>query len=264
MAFTVQAYYLTGNTPNYDFLFLFNGLSTLFVYLLIRVAATKRIEEYKPDERWNFFFENLTFIKTLTVIAGASCVVIYFFLEKQVQYALVLPGIISIVYGIPFRVSKKRKRLRDVGIVKIFLISFVWAYTGSVLPILNAGDSIWTVECVLLFAAGFCFIFGITLPFDIKDMQIDAMHGVKTIPVYLGEENTYTLAFLLLFISGGIHIVMQSMYNNINYSVPLGISMLVTGLTVYLTRIKKGNFLFFGLLDGMILLQFLLIRFYRY
>ncbi|MBC8048224.1 MAG: hypothetical protein H7Y00_15600, partial [Fimbriimonadaceae bacterium] len=171
----------------------------------------------------------------------------------------------SVLYGIPLKLNRKSLRLRDVGVTKIFLISFVWAYIGSVLPVINADEGFLNKDVLLLFTANFLFIFGITLPFDIKDLRIDAMHPVKTIPKLLGTENTYTLSFLSLFISGALHFYLQRniAVTEINYTTPLGVSILITGLTVYLTRKKQNNFVFFGLLDGMIVLQFLLIYFYK-
>ncbi|MBC8046284.1 MAG: hypothetical protein H7Y00_05770 [Fimbriimonadaceae bacterium] len=265
MAFTAQAYYLLQLSPEYDVLIIFNGVSTFFTYMLIRVAAIKRISNYETEERWEFFLKNIQFIRILTTLAFIVCCVLFFFLKREVQYALIVPGIISVLYGIPLKLSRKLLRLRDVGVAKIFLISFVWAYIGSVLPVINADEDFLNKGVWLLFAANFLFIFGITLPFDIKDLRIDAIHSVKTIPKLLGTESTYTLSFLSLFISGALHFYLQRNISvtGINYTVPIGVFMLITGLTIYLTRKKQNNFVFFGLLDGMILLQFLLIYFYK-
>lgn len=95
-------------------------------------------------------------------------------------------------------------------------------------------------------------------------MKIDALNGVKTIPGLLGVENTYSLSFICLFIAAGIHFYMQNDSKIVDYRVPVGVSMLITGLTVYTTRKKQDNFLYFGLLDGMILIQFLLIYSYSH
>lgn len=257
----MQGYYLLHIEPRFDLLAILAGTATFFIYMLIRIAAIARIKEYEPDERWEFFLKNIYLMRLLTLVSFIVCVIIYFLLPGQVQVALFVPGIISLVYGIPVKIKSKSVRIRDVGITKIFLISFVWAYIGSVLPQINSGGIVFSVECICLFVADFLFIFAIALPFDINDLKIDVMNKVKTIPGIIGIKKTFILSFILLFISGVIHVYLQrNLHDDIpDYSLPIIISILITGSTIYLTTKKKDKFIYFGLLDGMILLQFILI-----
>ncbi len=258
MAFLAQGYLLLGVEIKYDSLLCLIGAGTFFSYMLIRLAAVSRISKYEPDERWAFFLKHLKFIRIVTAISFIICVILFFTIERKVQLMLFVPAIISGIYGLPIG---KKFRLRDVGVIKIFLISFVWAFVASVLPAANAGWPLISSDVFVLLLANFCLIFGITLPFDVKDMKIDAMNHVKTIPVYLGEDNTYALSMLLLFISSGLHVLLQRhmLMGAIDYSAPLLTSILLTALLIWSTKNKlKGNFIYFGLLDGMILLQFLL------
>ena len=101
----------------------------MFVYLLIRVAAVSRIKEYAPEKRWDFFTRNLFLMQVLTVITFLITVVTYLMLPRSIQVLLFFPGIISLLYGIPIRFGKKHFRLRDIGVTKIFMIAFVWAFT---------------------------------------------------------------------------------------------------------------------------------------
>lgn len=263
LAFLCNGYLLLGNTIKIDILFWLTGASALFTYMLIRVVAVKRISAYEPDRRWSFFLRYITVFRAATICTLLISLVLYFMLPVNLKIVLLVPGIISVIYGLPLG---KKFRLRDIGIIKIFLIAFVWAYISSVLPAVNSGNQIFTLPVVILFIANYLFTFAITLPFDIKDMHIDKMNNVKTIPVYLGEENTYNLAALLLFISAGLHVYLQRqlLHSFIDYTVPVSISILITMLVIWVTRSrKKDNFLYFGLLDGMLLLQFLLCLFYR-
>lgn len=174
---------------------------------------------------------------------------------------VLLPGAISVLYGLPLRFGSKRQRLRDIGVVKIFLIAFVWAYIGSILPagcILEKG---LFAQTWLLFAADYLFIIAITIPFDIKDMTIDAMHAVRTLPVLLGRELAMSLAMVLLFVSGVLYTLNFRHFFSapIDYTIPLCVSLLISGMTIWLSQRSKRDWIYFGLLDGMLILQYVLV-----
>lgn len=263
MAFTLQGYYALHLTPQYDRVAVLSGVATMFIYLLIRVAATTRIREYAPEDRWDFFLNNIATMRIITFIAFLSCVVIYFLLPQNIQLLLFIPGCISLFYGIPIPLKGRSFRLRDIGISKIFMIAFVWAFISSILPAANSNLPLLSTATLTLFAANFLFTFGITIPFDIKDLKIDAKHNVKTIPALLGAENSYSLAFLCLFISGMLHVLLQQkILSGVDYTLPLTISILIAGWSVFLTRKKQHNVVYFGIIDGMLLLQYLLVLAY--
>ena len=258
--FTYEGYYLLHQTPKLDVLLLLSGAATMFVYLLIRVAAVSRIKEYAPEKRWDFFTRNLLLMQVLTVIAFLITVVTYLMLPRSLQVLLFFPGIISLLYGIPIRFGKTHFRLRDIGVTKIFMIAFVWAFIGSFLPAANNALPIFSGEVILLFFAHYLFIFGITLPFDIKDLTIDAQHQVKTIPAIIGIQKSYNLSFLSLLLSTILYVVMQQLTTSAqDFSLPLCIAMLLSSWSIYLSRKKVGNYLYFGLIDGMLIIQSLLV-----
>lgn len=245
--------------PKLDVLLLLSGAATMFVYLLIRVAAVSRIKEYAPETRWDFFTRNLFLMQALTVITFLITIVSYLMLPRSIQVLLFFPGIISLLYGIPIRFGKIQFRLRDIGVTKIFMIAFVWAFIGSFLPAANSALPIFSGEVILLFFAHYLFIFGITLPFDIKDLKIDAQHQVKTIPAIIGIQKSYNLSFLSLLLSSILYVVMQQLTTEQDFSLPLCIAMLLSSWSIYLSRKKADNYLYFGLIDGMLIIQSLLV-----
>ncbi len=264
MAFTYQGYYLLHLAPQLNLVIVLSGVATMFVYLLIRVVATARINEYAPEDRWDFFKRNLRAMQVLTVVTLIACIILYFLVPRNIQLILLIPGIISVLYGIPFRFNKKVFRLRDIGISKIFMISFVWGFIGSFLPACVSGLDVHSEEIYLLFIANFLFTFAITIPFDIKDLQIDAQHHVKTIPAIIGKEKSYLLAFMALIVSGIFHIYLQqNVMQDVNYSIPITLSLLISAGCIYFTKVKTNNLMFFGILDGMLILQAVFIVFWN-
>lgn len=258
--FTYEGYFLLHQTPTCDGILVLSGAATMFVYLLIRVAAVSRIKEYAPEKRWDFFTRNLFFMQVLTVLTFLITIITYLMLPRSIQILLFFPGIISLLYGIPIRIGKTQYRLRDIGVTKIFMIAFVWAFIGSFLPAAKSELPLFSGDVILLFLAHYLFIFGITLPFDIKDLTIDAQHQVKTIPAIIGVQNSYNLSFLSLLLSTVLYIVMQQLTtSDQDFSLPLCIAMLLSSWSIYLSRKKADNLLYFGVIDGMLIIQSLLV-----
>ncbi|MEZ5015041.1 MAG: UbiA family prenyltransferase [Chitinophagales bacterium] len=245
---------LLGAELQWDITAWFVFFSTLFTYLFIRIVARNRISSYQPERRWDFFLQHFSVLKWATIFTGLCSLGLFIFLPRPVQLAMLVPGAVSVLYGLPLGAF----RLRDMGIMKIFLIGFVWAFNGSALPAIASGADPWHTDVLLLFAAQFLFIFAITLPFDVKDIEIDALNQVKSIPAYLGKENTFTLSFICLFASAAIHSWMQRTYAEADLSVAMGVSILITGMVIYATRSSTRNADYFGWIDGMIILQFLI------
>ncbi len=257
-----QGYLLTGNELKWDALTVLTFFSTLFTYLLIRLAAKKRIEKYKRNSRWIFFLNSIKLMQGMAAASFLICVITFFFLKSEVQLALIVPGIISVLYGVPlFKYRNKPVRMRDVGLLKIFLISFVWAYTGSVLPVINSGGEVFASGSFILFAACFLFIFSITIPFDLRDVEIDAQSNIKTIPSMMGSDFSVRLALACLFMSAGLHIYLQQFYKlpQVDLSMPVTLSIILTGFLIIKMKHETNERLYLGVLDGVIILQFICI-----
>ncbi len=266
MCFTLQAYYLLSLTPVFDILIIMSGVSTLFTYLLIRIAAISRIKNYKPEPRWDFFLRNMFWMRLLTILSAIITIILYFLLPRNVQLVLLIPGLISLLYGVTIKIKGKKIKLRDLGFIKIFLIALVWAFAGSYMPALNAGESINSIPVLILFMANFFFIFAITLPFDIKDLSIDAMNNVNTIPKKIGVRNTLLLSYLLLLFSGIFHWYLQEVIlkSDKGNTAAIGLSLIVTGFVIKITQNRNNDTAYFGFLDGMIILQLLLVLLFRF
>ena len=263
VAICQSGYLLLGGHLHWDALTLLVFIATWSVYLLIRLAAKGRISNYEPDDRWCFFFRYYNLMVTAVAIGFVAIGILFLYLSKMVQLSLIMPGLISVLYGLPL--LARRARLRDISILKIFLIAGVWACTASILPAANMGEDIASGKVLGLFFGQFCFILAITIPFDIKDLNIDALNKVRTIPYYLGRELSYTLSFALLFTAAGILQYHQTviMSQSPGGGVPVGVSMLIAGLLVHASRKKEGNMMYFFAIDGCMLLQCLLIWSYQ-
>ncbi len=124
-------------------------------------------------------------------------------------YALKLPlstllwylpfGALTILYAIPF-LSGFQKNLRNISYLKIVIVALVWAGVTVVIPVMDAEQTIESPMVWYLFLQRFVLVTVLILPFDIRDVQFDAI-SLQTIPKKIGIERTKKLGYILLLIS---------------------------------------------------------------
>lgn len=177
-------------------LLLFVFFATLFVYNFIRLVNVNSIISSETSRhqiiyRYRRFF---LFVCVISALIG-----FYFFVT--ISQSIFLPilglGFVSVIYGLPIYTNGSHLfRLRDVPGLKIFLIAFVWSYVTEGLPALINGESIYSLALI----ERFLFIFAITIPFDIRDVNYDAS-DLATIPQYFGINTAKWMALLAIFSS---------------------------------------------------------------
>jgi len=197
-------YHLLKTEPS-KYVLAFVFFSTLLVYNLSMLLAKPKEPQKSPFKRVRWIFSHHRLTISITLIA-ALCIIplglLYLSFEGKILMAFI--GIISIAYNLPFlSINNKKIGLRNIPGIKLFLISFVWATSCVLLPIVELESThqinVPLSETVLLVAKRFLFICAITIPFDIRDLFQDKLYELKTIPVMLGEKKS--LDFLPGFVS---------------------------------------------------------------
>lgn len=227
--------------------------STLVIYALHRLVSLSKVDKSLEVERFNVigtYQQHIQVYAGLGILGGAIC---FFFLNRSTQYALVLPALLSLGYVIPF-MGNKKLRLRDVHFIKIFLIAIVWSYVTVLLPFLEFGIPI-DFRALGILLERMLFIFVITLPFDLRDWEIDKKNQVRTIPATIGVKNTLRLAFFVLLI--WCWLVFQI------YTLPIALALFISGIStgvfVYYSPRQKHDYYFTALMDGTMILQYGLV-----
>lgn len=165
-------------------------------------------------------------------------------------------GLISVLYNSPLLNSIKYLPLRSIPLVKIFLISYIWANIGSFLPVLTHYISP-NREVYMFFVAQFLFILAITLPFDIRDFYGDIRKNLRTLPGTLGIKRTKYLAYLALV---SHFVLLMFVHDEAWIFIPL--LLMAFFLAKRSTASKPGHYYTFYI-DGLIILQFLTLFIYR-
>ena len=169
---------------------------------------------------------------------------------------LFVSGIITLLYTVPVLPFKSKKRIKDFGILKIVTLALIWTLVTVWFP---AGQEANTGSFQLIFAGRFIFIFILCLVFDMRDVGVDSIENIRTIPLIAGRQNAYRIIyfFLILFILISL-LQYFSTKNFIQFNAML-ISAFATFFVVKISRKQHSDFFYLACIDGMMLLQAMLV-----
>ena len=231
--------------------------ATLFLYAVHRIVGLEKAQPFLKKGRFFVISRFLSHITFYAIAAGLGAAVFFLQLSFRLQLAAVAPSLIALGYVLPF--LSGRRRLRDLSYVKIFLIAIAWSWITVLLPALELGMG-WSIPMLIMLLERAFFIFAITLPFDIRDLEVDAYNQVKTLPAQLGYRRTKALALACLLIMTALaglnyHI---DVYGAGVFSALL-LSALIAFALIYFADKVKHDYYFSGLIDGAMVLQFVLV-----
>ena len=231
--------------------------STFLLYALHRIVGILRLKDFLEIERYSVINQFRHHIIYYAIAAAIGAVYFFFRLDQKVQLALIIPAILSLGYVFPF--FGKKRRLRDFDQIKIYLIALVWSFVTVLLPFIESGQS-WNLSIILLFIERALFIFAITLPFDIRDLQVDDHSDVKTIPAMIGVIKTKQLAYIILAFTMMLILINYSLFfYDFSIFLGLGVSILSTAWLISFSKVDQHDYFYSGVLDGTMLLQFIFV-----
>ena len=161
--------------------------------------------------------------------------------------------------------------IRQIPYLKIFIIIFCWLSICVGVPILEIlivkGPGYLKYDRTITHVMEmFCFLLAITLPFDIRDYDIDRSDGIKTIPHLIGKKRTaYFIALLMLTY---IYLIFtESSFNGYYYGNNIKheefiyhcIYSLLIILLGFLSLKKRSEYYYLVYVDGVCLLPILSI-----
>jgi hypothetical protein len=169
------------------------------------IASYNFIRLYKILEiqHWNFEFikKNKRGILALTFLSLLIVIYLSFLLKFNTLLVLLPFGLFTLFYVVPIPVKKDNSlALRSVAFLKLFLIAISWAGVTVLVPLINYDIELQRIE-IITFIQRFLFIVVITIPFDIRDVNFDAIN-LKTLPQVFGIQRSkvFGLLFLMLFL----------------------------------------------------------------
>lgn len=149
--------------------------------------------------------------------------------------------------------------LRGRPFAKPLTIALTWAWVTVLLP--TTVDQ-WPSLLFLVLGRA-AFIFALALAYDLSDAEYDLRHGLSTLTRQLGFERSFELIYKSLALAGLC--LGANLYFHI-YELPKGLGLLVSlGLSAWWLRFllqqKSWQAWQKPLIDGLMVLQFLLVMF---
>lgn len=250
--------YLLLHQPPQIWLALLAFFATLFIYNLDSLLPYKFNQRIQLSERKLWVRQHRGFLLVLSGIAALAAAGLFlWFAPVYHAWFIAQLVIISLVYSLRIipRPGGGYLPLRNIPLVKVFLIAYVWSCVTVLLPLLSSGISIFSETGGILFLQRFCFLFALTLLFDIRDWEKDKMTGTLTFPGWVGIRNTKILSLGLL----GIFSILTWQTESGFARLALLLSAVAAGAVVIFAHEKRNDYYFLIFADGMMLLQFLLV-----
>ncbi len=232
--------------------------------MLIQKPTNPQVSKHK---RVRWIFRNYRFMLWFTITCILCLAPIFLLLNNAARILLIFLGVISFGYSVPFfSIKNKKIRLRNIPGIKLFLIAFTWSASVVMLPVLALNDyneyffanNIW-----LMLVKRFLLIAAITIPFDIRDLFDDKQHLLKTIPTIFGEKKTYLLCqFFLLGYLVLLFIFKESLFDP--YFIGSLSTILLAAWLIFKSKWQKNEYYYFFYLDGILILQYVLMIFFNF
>jgi 4-hydroxybenzoate polyprenyltransferase len=221
--------------------------ATLFVYNLDAVLPFKHRQPAGTSGRKAWQQRHRHGLALLA--AGAALVAGVLFLADGWWRYLpkLLPlAALALLYSWPLvRWRGQRRALREVPLLKVFLIAGVWSLVTVGLPALLLHHPVAVVAGLL--AQRFCLVLALAIVFDIRDLSRDQAAGTQTFPVVLGQGRAKAVA--LAFLAGAMALGFERGVP------PLG--LVLTGLSaatvIVLADERRSDYFFALLADGVLL-----------
>lgn len=180
-------------------------------------------------------------MKSLVAISGVIgfCSFLLLFGKFEIIPLILLAGIVSLIYVVPFR----KKSLREIAYLKSPLIAFVWTIIIIAFPWVNEYGISSTIFPELL--AYFYYFGALTIAFDIRDLEHD-FESQKTTPQVVGITRTkvFSVVLILLFVLIIATLNENMRYNFLFYGGSLLSLLLILGIN------KQRKEVYYALIDA--------------
>lgn len=245
--------------PADTILLLFVFFSTLFTYNLHRLAAYRTGSSGDIiTARYIWVNEHRNVTSLMLALGLLGSLALFFYLPANTWRYLVPAALISLAYNVP---GTKGVGLRFIALIKLLLIVVTWVLVTVMLPVSAHGKWLPVADVLFIAAERTCFIFAITVPFDIRDLRLDKKYGLTTLPVVTGEQWAKRIASLAVVAFIGLvwfHEVYSGLYSMYTL-LALVASAIIAGVLILTSGGRKGELHYTGWLDATMIIQCLLV-----
>lgn len=208
----------------------FVGLASITGYNFVKYFGLAKFHHRSLSDKLKViqFFSLICFI--------AMC---YFMFKLNIESLIIvlILGVITFLYAIPLLPNRffvdKKKKLRSISGLKIYIIAFVWSGVTVILPLISHSISI-DDDVLITAIQRFIIVIVLMLPFEIRDLNYDSLK-LATIPQRIGVKRTKIIGLLLLIIT----IVFEFFKNDIHQYHLMSIVIMISAMGLFLILSTK-------------------------
>ena len=197
-------------------------------------------------------------IHRVLLCAGVA-LILFSFLSFRLHHFIILAilATVAFLYSFPVIPFFKKKRIKDYGFLKIITLALLWTLVTVWFPVNNFifEKNIF----VFVFFKRFVFMIMLCLLFDIRDIEIDRQENITTLAVFLGKKKSYLLAYNFLIFFVILSFFQFFYFGDKGVLIAMLLSAAATFFTVELTKKINSDFVYLFGIDGMMLLQAILV-----
>jgi lipoprotein signal peptidase len=221
---------------------------------------------FNDQPGWQIIFFSVLFFCLITLICA---LVLFIDLRKsdlklgatEWLFLLIFPIISILYYGFNFRVFGSFN-LRSIGLIKPFIIGFVWAGLVCIYPemlynIQNGLHYKINLISLFLFFKNLIFISVLCIMFDIKDYAMDHNQKLKTFVVKIGLRKTIfyiIIPLCILCLIAGLFYDLNQQFK-ITKQLLNTVPFILTIIVAYFLKFRKSIFYYLIIIDGLMVIK---------
>lgn len=247
-------------------LYVFVFCGTFFLYNLQRLpAAFERLEVQRRFMRHRWNTQHRKLLLGVSIVAMVAAAWAFFHLYRRTQVIALLPAALSVAYAFPAIYWKKKWiKLREIPMVKIFIVGIVWGMSCVWVPAAaNGSYPEWTSpEVMLWMIACSIMVFSITIPFDIRDLLYDG-DQLRTLPAIFGVKKSIAIgiAGMLLSFAGIFLADTMSTLIEFRHVLIYGAWTIITCVVIAMSKPTHHEYYYSFLVDGLMILLWAMMRY---
>ena len=233
------------------------ALATFFLYNLDSLLPTKLRYHLQVSPRKAWVLAHRRALGAIVVVVGVLMLFLFFYSFRLAHFWLLAHlAVLSLFYSWPVIPTRQGFiPLRNVPLLKLFLISYVWATVTVWLPLLAANWPVSDSKGWFLFLERFLFILPLTIIFDIRDVERDKITATLTLPRLVGVWPAKFVAFVFLL---GYLLLVFFTHQGANQLALILCGLFYSGL-IYLTHESRTEYFYAVAGDGILVLPAILL-----
>ncbi|RYY62209.1 MAG: hypothetical protein EOO05_03625 [Chitinophagaceae bacterium] len=203
-----------------------------------------------PRSNWQ---KSLPFIHPLLLVAAMAGTAWFGWKLAAHWPFLLLVAFLTFLYSAPKIPHPFFLVLRRIALGKTLFLTIVWTMVTTLLPVIDSGR-VWPAGTLLFLLNRFFLIYAICILFDLRDVDYDRKHGIRSLITWLSADRVRQLFFLsiLLFMATGTGLLAFG-----QDLLPVTCLLVPGIITAFLYRratTDRSDLLFYFVLDGLMAL----------